>query len=55
MDANITHQRNLTGRRLCMIVLHAPNSRYETLQPLLPGIRRALAQASPGTVLHVTA
>ncbi len=53
MDANIVHQQNLQGVQLCLLVLHGPNSRYETLQPLLPGIRSAIAQARPGAVLHV--
>ena len=53
MDSNIVHQQNVAGLQVCLIVLHGPNSRYETLQPLLPQIHRALAQARPGSVLHL--
>ena len=52
MDSNIVHQQNLTGLDVCLIVLHGPNSRYETLQPLLPQIKEALLQAKPGSVFH---
>lgn len=53
MDSNIVHQQNLAGLHVCLIVLHGPNSRYETLQPLLPEIHRAIAQAKPGSVIHL--
>jgi len=53
MDSNIVHQQNLDGLRVCLIVLHGPNSRYETLQPLLPAIRSAIADAQPGSVFHL--
>jgi predicted nuclease of predicted toxin-antitoxin system len=53
MDSNIVHQQNLTGLQICLIILHAPNSRYETLQPLLPQIRDAIKQAKIGSVFHI--
>lgn len=53
MDSNIVHQQNPEGLQVCLIVLHGPNSRYETLQPLLPGIRSAIEQAQPGSVFHL--
>jgi hypothetical protein len=53
MDSNIVHQQNLKGLQVCLIVLHGPNSRYETLQPLLPQIRSAIANAQPGSVFHL--
>jgi hypothetical protein len=53
MDSNIVYQQNLEGLQLCLIVLHGPNSRYETLQPLLPAIRSAIADAQPGSVFHL--
>jgi hypothetical protein len=53
MDSNIVHQQNLVGLEICVIVLHGPNSRYETLQPLLPQIRDAIKQAKPGSIFHI--
>lgn len=53
MDSNIVHQQNLAEVQICLIVLHGPNSRYETLQPLLPKMHEAIAQAKPGSVFHL--
>lgn len=53
MDAGIPHQQNLADLTICLIILHGPNSRYETLQPLIPEIRNAIDAASPGAVFHV--
>lgn len=53
MDRSIVHQQNLEDLHICLIVLHAVNSRYETLQPLVPEIRRAVEQAKDGSVIHV--
>ncbi|NCC62145.1 MAG: hypothetical protein EOM12_14660 [Verrucomicrobiae bacterium] len=53
MDSNIIHQQNLNQLKVCLIVLHAPNSRYETLQPMAPQIVSAVDQAKPGLVIHL--
>jgi hypothetical protein len=53
MDSNIVHQQNVGGLRICLIVLHGPNSRYETLQPLLPQIREVLNHVASGSVFHI--
>lgn len=53
MDSNIVHQQNLSNLHICLVVLHGPNSRYETLQPLLPEIKQAISQAKPGAVTHL--
>jgi len=53
MDSNIVHQQNLDGLKICLIILHGPNSRYETLQPLLPRMREAIAKSTPGSVFHI--
>jgi hypothetical protein len=53
MDSNIVHQQNLEGLQVCLIVLHGANSRYETLQPLLPEIHSAIADAKTGSVFHI--
>ena len=53
MDSNIVHQQNLAGLHICLIILHGANSRYETLQPLLPRIQDAISQANPGSIFHI--
>ncbi len=53
MDSNIVHQQNLDKVDICLIVFHGPNSRYETLQPLLPEMHKAIAQAESGSVFHL--
>ena len=54
IDSNIVHQQNLSGLRICLIILHVPNSRYETLQPLLSKIKHAIAQAKSVSILHIS-
>jgi predicted nuclease of predicted toxin-antitoxin system len=53
LDSNLVHQQNLDGVDLCVITLHAVNSRYETLQPLVPHILEAVTAARPGTMIHL--
>ena len=53
LDSSLEHQQNLTGFSVCVMVLHAVNSRYETLAPLVPRIREELSRAAVGTILHV--
>ncbi len=53
MDSNIVHQQNTDQLQLCLIVLHGPNSNYETLQPLVPQINEAIQQAEPGAIIYL--
>ena len=53
LDSNLVHQQNLDGVDLCIITLHAVNSRYETLQPLVPRILEAIAASRPGGIVHL--
>ena len=53
MDKSIEKQQNLSGIDICIVVLHAVNSRYETLSPLIPQLRDAVAKAKPGVVIHL--
>ena len=53
MDSNIVHQQNVANLQICLIILHGPNSRYETLQPLLPQMLNVIKRASPGSVFHI--
>ena len=53
LDSNLVHQQNLAGVDLCIITLHALNSRYETLLPMVPQMMAAIADARPGSIIHV--
>ena len=53
LDSNLVHQQNLSGIDLCIITLHAPNSRYETLQPMVRQIMDAIEKAQRGSIIHV--
>ncbi len=53
MDKSLENQQNLAGFDICIIVLHAVSSRYETLLPLVPEIRDAVAQVKPGSIIHI--
>jgi len=53
LDSNLVHQQNLHGVDLCVITLHAVNSRYETLQPLVPDVLDAITASRPGTIVRL--
>jgi predicted nuclease of predicted toxin-antitoxin system len=53
IDSNLAFQQNLRGLDLCIVVLCAVNSRYETLQPLIPELLDAIEKARPGNVITV--
>ncbi len=54
LDSNLIFQQNLKTMKLSIVVLHAVNSRYETLQPLIPDLLEAIKSIEvPGTVSTV--
>ena len=53
LDSNLIFQQNLEIINISVIVLHAVNSRYETLIPLIPGILKAIETAQPGKTTAV--
>jgi predicted nuclease of predicted toxin-antitoxin system len=54
IDSNIVFQQNLRTLHLRMIVLRAVNSRYETLQPLVPDLLQALNRSmASGSIVTV--
>jgi predicted nuclease of predicted toxin-antitoxin system len=53
VDRNLQFQQNLAALPIAVIVLAAPNNRYETLLPLMPGVLRALAEIRPGELRPV--
>ena len=54
MDSNLIYQQTLRDDSLCVIVLHAPNSCYETLLPLVARLLNAINHAQLGTVIELT-
>jgi len=54
MDSNLIYQQSLSADFLCVIVLHAPNSCYETLIPLVGRLLDAISHAKPGTVIELS-
>ena len=53
IDSGIKYQQNLQARPIALIVLHAVNSRYETLQPLIPEIRKVLEHIQAGVIIDI--
>ncbi len=54
-DQNLQYQQNLQGRALPIIVLAAHTNRYEGLAPLIPRAVLAMATASAGEVVTISA
>ena len=54
MDSNLVFQQNLKRSSLCIIVLQALNSRYETLQSLVPEILAAIERAGAGQIVLIS-
>jgi predicted nuclease of predicted toxin-antitoxin system len=48
MDQNLRFQQNLRGRRLRIVVVHAPRNTLPVLAPLAPAVLAALAEMMPG-------
>jgi len=53
MDSNLVFQQNLNRSSLCIIVLQALNSRYETLQSLVPQILATIERAGAGQIVLI--
>ncbi|MBI2976588.1 MAG: hypothetical protein HY872_03285 [Chloroflexi bacterium] len=53
IDQNLTFQQNLATSTLAVVMFVAPDSRLETLKPLVPGVEKALRTAQPGDVIHI--
>lgn len=53
IDSNLAFQQNLKSSALCIIVLRALNSRYETLQPLIPDVLAAVEKSSAGQIILI--
>lgn len=52
-DQNLEHQQNLDMLPIAVVVLIAPTNRIESLQPLIPALRRALETLAPRQLVRV--
>jgi len=52
-DQNIPAQQNLTRRALSVVILCAPTNRLRDLLPLVPFLKKALADIARGVVLVI--
>ena len=52
-DQNIEFQQNLKTLSMAVVVLVADSNRLESLEPLLPGILRALETLQPKMIVRV--
>ena len=53
MDRGIEYQQNLNGIDLCLMVLSASSNDIDDLMPLVPKIKTALSEVSPGSIIHI--
>jgi hypothetical protein len=54
-DRNLSHQQNLSGFDIAVIVLVARSNRIDDLRPMVPRIVEVFATAKAGTVTLVEA
>ncbi len=52
-DAHLPEQQNLSGLRLCIIILRARSNDIADLLPLVPQLRNALANVAAGQVIRL--
>jgi predicted nuclease of predicted toxin-antitoxin system len=53
-DQNLQYQQNLQSQILGIIVVVAPNTRYETLQPLMATVLTVVGTIQPGMVVQIS-
>ena len=50
IDGNLAYQQNMSAVNIIVIVLNAPNSKLESLLPLMPAVREALITLQAGDI-----
>jgi hypothetical protein len=55
VDQNVEYQQRLQSMLLGIVVLVAPNTRLDTLRPLMPRVLVVLQTIKPGDVVRVVA
>lgn len=52
VDGNLQYQQNLSSAEIAVVVLKAVNNKYETLLPLMTGVRQRLTTLKPGEIVR---
>jgi hypothetical protein len=52
-DQRLSYQHAVSNFAIAVVVLVARRNKFEFLQPLIPELRRALAEVTPGEVRRV--
>lgn len=55
MDKNIQHQQQLESFDLIYVLITAPSNSRRIIEPVMPGVNRALREGAPGELQVVTA
>ena len=53
VDRNLQFQQNVAASGIAVVVVHSRSNRLSDLRPLLPEIRKALAEARQGEITRV--
>ena len=53
IDSNISYQQNLPALPFASILLSAPSNRMSHLEPLVPGIIKALEHSQAGDIIRI--
>lgn len=53
-DQNVEYQQNLDSYGIAVIVLAAPTTRIQDLEPLIPAVLSSLEASKPGEVVRVS-
>lgn len=53
VDQNLSYQQNLEKNKIAIIVLIVPDSRFETIKPLVPSALEVLKTIQPREIKHV--
>ena len=53
-DQNVEYQQNLHSYGIAVVVLAAPTTRIQDLEPLIPAVLSALETTKPGEVVRVS-
>jgi predicted nuclease of predicted toxin-antitoxin system len=54
VDRNLRHQQNVASSSLKFVVLVAANNQFDSLAPLIPQAKAALAILAPGDVVEIS-
>ncbi len=54
VDRNLVSDRDVSGLKVGVVVLHSRSNRLEDLEPLVPKILAALEEIRPGQVIHLS-